>query len=86
MALMTDNQRKAVWAGIMERLSSRHEALGTMTKADVRAAIDAADQWISDNQASFKTALPAAFAANATNAQKIELFMLIADGRHGAGV
>lgn len=40
------------------------------TKPELVAAIDATDQWVEDNTASFNSALPVAFRTSATAAQK----------------
>lgn len=57
--------------------------LAVCTKADLRAALNATDQWIEDNQTSFNTALPATFRNNATLAQKTLLFCYVALRRAG---
>jgi hypothetical protein len=53
------------------------------TKAQLRAAVDATDTWIDANQASFNTALPAAFRNNANLQQKTLLFCYVAMRRAG---
>jgi hypothetical protein len=58
------------------------EALG-VTKADVRAAVDATDAWIDGNQAAFNTALPLAFRNAASLTQKTLLFCYVAMRRAG---
>lgn len=47
------------------------------TKADLTAAVAAADDWMDTNQASYNTALPVGFRTNATTAQKAELFAYV---------
>jgi hypothetical protein len=42
-------------------------------KSQLRAAVDAADQWVEDNQTSFNQALPVAFRTSASTAQKVML-------------
>jgi hypothetical protein len=58
-------------------------ALGAVTKTDLRAAVDATDQWIEDNQAAFNTALPLAARNGLTLAQKTLLFCYVAMRRAG---
>lgn len=53
------------------------------TKADLRAAVDATDQWQDDNAAAFNLALPVAFRTNATQVQKTLLFCYVALRRAG---
>lgn len=55
----------------------------SFSKGDLRAAVDATDTWIDSNQASFNSALPAAFRTNASLAQKTLLFCYVAMRRAG---
>lgn len=57
--------------------------LDLVTKPDLRAAVDATDQWIEDNQAAFNAALPVTFRTNATLTQKTLLFCLVGMRRAG---
>ena len=57
MAVLTSAERRDVWDELMQEASRVRSEVG-ITKADLRAAIDATDQWIEDNQGSFNTALP----------------------------
>ncbi len=86
MAVMTDNQRAAVWREIMERLSAAREPLGAMTKQELRDAVNNTDTWVSSNAASYNTSLPTAFKNNATAGQKTQLLQLVLKGRMAAGV
>ncbi len=52
-------------------------------KADVQAAVAAADTWCSDNAASFNTALPTAFKNTANASQKAALLAFVALRRAG---
>ncbi len=56
---------------------------GNILKADLVAAIAAADDWVDANTASYNTALPLAFRTAATTPQKIELLMYILEKRMG---
>ncbi len=80
MALLTNNDRQALWADFMQQLSERRESLG-LSKTDLRAAVDATDQWIDDNAASYNGALPIEARTTLTAAQKVELFNLVAARR-----
>jgi hypothetical protein len=70
MALLPEAGRLAVW-----RLWMR-ENTGpcNFTKAELRAAVDATDQWIEDNTSSFNLALPQPFRNQASLTQKTVLF------------
>lgn len=82
MAVLDVTNRFRVWAQAMRDWPA---ALGmpAVTKPDLRAAVDACDQWIEDNQASFNTALPQPFRGAATTAQKTFLFCYVAMRRAG---
>lgn len=79
MALDATN-RLRVWAQAMRDWPGPMPAI---TKPDLKAAVDATDQWIDDNQASFNTALPQPFRGAATLAQKTFLFCYVAMRRAG---
>jgi hypothetical protein len=82
MAVLNEQQRVDVWAEIMRQLSSAHESCG-ITKPQLRAAIDAVDQWCEDNAAAFNAALPVAARNGLTAAQKARLLAYVALKRHG---
>ena len=54
-----------------------------LTKAQLRAAVDATDQWVEDNSASFNTALPVAVRTALTAKQKAILFSIVSLRRYG---
>lgn len=54
-----------------------------VTKADLKAAVNATDQWIEDNSASYNSALPAAARTGLTATQKTFLFCYVALRRAG---
>lgn len=57
MAVLTDPERLAIWAELM-RLTENISATGALTKADLRAAVNAIDDWNEANQVAFNTAIP----------------------------
>lgn len=54
-----------------------------VTKPQLRAALDATDDWIDANQTSFNNALPQPFRTQASLAQKTFLFCYVAMRRAG---
>lgn len=66
----------------------RQEADGFagLLKADIQAAVDAADGWVSANSASYNTALPLTARTALTAKQKAKLLMLVIAKRYGLGV
>lgn len=77
MAELSEQDRQRVWRGIMRYWSRLFEGTD-FSKSDLRAAVDAADTWIDDNQASFNVSLPQPFRNNATQVQKTLLFNIVA--------
>jgi len=56
------------------------KATATLTRTDIEAAVTVADQWITDNTASFKAVLPEPFKSIATNDQKLKLLLEVLNG------
>lgn len=83
MAIMSDTDRAAVHAEIMRNIPG---SIGIL-KAELRAALDAADQWVSDNAASFNAALPLLLPARSTltTAQKAWLLSAVIERRYNVG-
>jgi hypothetical protein len=86
MAILSDADRALITAEYQRDCSAGREQFGNFNKADLRAAANAVDDWISTNAASFNTALPVAFRTGATASQKARLFMAIATKRFISGV
>lgn len=75
MAILPDADRARVCAGL-QRYTDFGSAPNTL-KADLRAAVNAADVWIDGNTAAFTTALPQPFRNNSTAMQKLLLFIAV---------
>lgn len=84
MAVLSDAQRKEIWAQMMRDLSDVREPIG-VTKTDLRAAVDAADQWAQDNAASFNSALPQPARNALTAGQKSRLLAYVIQKRWNTG-
>lgn len=84
MATMSSEQRAEVTAESMR--DNRWTNVPNVLKSDLRAAVNAADQWVSDNAASFNSALPATYRTNATSAQKALLLVWVVTKRFLTGV
>jgi len=82
MAVLSDPERAAVHALIMTDLSKVREAC-SLTKTQLRAAMDAADDWANSNAASYNSALPAAAQAGLSAAQKARLLAYVITKRWG---
>lgn len=81
MARLSNETRGIVWAEFMSQISSRREFFGGLSKEDLRAAVDAIDEWIEDNMASFNSAIGQLARDALTTKQKIELFFAIVKKR-----
>lgn len=78
MATLPDGDRQKVSNGLQRYWSDQREVIAVLTKADMKAAVDATDSWIDTNGASFNNALPTAAKNNLTMAQKTLMFCAVA--------
>ena len=84
MAALSDSDRIDVWAQWMRDVSAPDLRQPiAITKTDLRAAVNAIDDWIDANAVAFNNALPAAAKTVLTQAQKMRLFVLIITKRWG---
>jgi len=74
VALLPDQDRDRIWRWFMRNSSDPFP----VTKADLRAAVNAVDAWIEANSAAFNTALPQPFRGAATATQKTLLLCCVA--------
>ncbi len=81
MAVLPDADRQRVWRSLM-RLAD-FGGVPNVLKADLKAAVDAADGWVDSNATSYNSALPIAFRNNASAAQKALLLVLVVATRFG---
>ena len=79
MAVMNEQNRARTLAQLMRDNS---EPMG-LTKAELRAALDATDDWQEANAASFNTALPVKARNTLSATQKTLLFVYVAMRRRG---
>jgi len=82
---MSLEDQEIVWADFMSSLSAEREELTNMLKGDLLDAVQAVDQWVVDNQASYNSALPEVFRTNATPEQKAMLLMYVVTRRYLVG-
>lgn len=79
MALTLDQQIEVT----RDMLAADPSTPFNFSKADIRAAIVAADAWATANAASYNTALPTVFRTGATAAQKALLLAYVCIARAG---
>lgn len=81
MAVLSDADREAVWASFMETASPFLETLFGMSKVDIRAAVNALDQWAEDNAAAVNSAIPQPARGAMTAKQKARLLVWVIERR-----
>lgn len=85
MAVLEDTDRRSVWADFMAAMAHVDRTTG-MTKADLRAAVDAMDVYIGANAAAINQAFPQPARSALTNVEKIGIFAWVALKRYGKGI
>jgi len=86
MAALSTTIRQQIWRGLMRYWSTQLETVAGITKSDLQAAVNAADDWADSNAASYNSALPTAFRTNATAAQKALLLAIVVLARYNAPI
>lgn len=76
MAALTNAERQAAWADLMRELSNDGDPIA-VTKPDLRAALNAVDDWIDTNAASYNAALPQPARGALTTGQKARLLLAV---------
>ena len=84
MAVLPDVDRKRIWRGLSRWWSNVREPFA-LSKADLQAAVSAADAWVDSNATSYNNALPVAARTNMTAAQKTLLLVAVVLMRQGLG-
>ena len=84
MAVLTEQERVDIWRDLMKTWSRRREPIA-VSKADLRAAADALDNYLNDNAAAINSAIPVAARTGLTTAQKAELLSFVALKRYVGG-
>ena len=84
MATLTSDQRRALWAELMQELSRDGQTVA-ITKGDLRAAVDALDTWLDTNASTINTAIPQPARGALTTAQKARMLMFVVRARYAGG-
>jgi hypothetical protein len=82
MAVLSDSDRFEIWAEYMRTNSESF----TLSKADVRAALNAVDTFLSDNAAALNTAIPQPARGALSTPQKALLLTAVVRKRYLSGV
>lgn len=86
MAVLDSTARAAIWAEFMREESNDRNSITGLTKAELRAAFDAADDWVEANSAAFNTAIPQPARGALTARQKAKLLAAVLAKRYGVTV
>lgn len=82
MAALSTPIRQQIWRGLMRYWSRRIETITGLTKVDIQAAVNSADDWADANASAYNTALPVAFRTNASASQKALVLALVILARY----
>ena len=77
MAVLSDSDRAAMSALIQSDWSNERDSFGSLTKPDLRAAINAIDDWVNTNSAAFNLAIPQPARSGLTAKQKARLLVYV---------
>lgn len=80
MTYLVDEDRARIRRGLARYWSRFFEPIG-VSKADLRAAVDATDVFVEDNQVAYNSVLPEAAQTELAQAQKTLLFCAVALAR-----
>lgn len=83
MAVLIEQDRLEIWSSYMR--DSSVGAMAALTKPQLRAAVDAADDWANSNATAFNSALPVAARNALTGPQKALLLSYVINKRWQAG-
>lgn len=83
MAVLSTTERQEVADQLMRELSGERNGPGTLTKAEVRTAVDATDQFQEDEAANYNATLSASAQAQLDARQKSHMFRLVSEKRYG---
>lgn len=84
MANLSAAQRAELWAAYMQDISEAREPCA-ITKAQLRAAVDALDAWLETNAATINTAIPQPARGSLTAPQKARLLTYVIRQRYLVG-
>lgn len=77
MAVLSESDRQALFAEFMRVLENINGSASGLSKADLRAAVNAIDDWNEANQTSFNQAIPQPARSALTAKQKASLQMAV---------
>ena len=87
MAYLSESDRANIWAEFMRDRDEffKNDTYGNMTKADLRAAVDALDAFLEDNKVAINNSIPQPARNALTSKQKARLLVFIIERRYRTG-
>jgi hypothetical protein len=85
MAVLLDTIRTEISNLFQTAVSARLEPVTGLDRDDLKAAVDAADQWVEDNKVAYNNALPLAARTNLTASQKSQILTYVVERRYTEG-
>lgn len=85
MAYLSSNDRAECTTNIQRDIDLSNETFGTMTKAELRDAVDALDAFLEDNKVTINNAIPQPARGAMTTKQKAKMLVWIVTQRYLTG-
>lgn len=83
MPTLSPEKREEIWAAFMNEVPG---TVGDATKADIRAAVDGLDDWITNSAPTLDQGIPEPARSALDAHQKTKLFLLIVQERYAEGM
>jgi hypothetical protein len=83
MAVLSEALRAELWAEFMRQAGNITNGAGAITKAELRAAVDAVDDWADSNASEFNSAIPQPARGAMSTKQKTMLLQYVILKRAG---
>lgn len=83
MPTLSPEKREEIWAAFMKEVPG---TVGDATKADIRAAVDGLDDWITSSAPTLDQGIPEPARSALDSHQKTKLFLLIVQERYAEGM
>jgi hypothetical protein len=83
MPVLSDDIREGIWSDFMQTVPG---TIGACTKADLRDAVNALDDWITNSAPTLDQGIPEPARSALDPHQKTKMFLLIVEKRYAEGM
>lgn len=83
MPVLSDDIREDIWSNFMQTVPG---AIGACTKTDLRDAVNALDDWITNSAPTLDQGIPEPARSALDPHQKTKMFLLIVEKRYAEGM